>query len=172
MQKGAFCIQCEPGNFQPLAGQDQCSYCTDVPPSYSLAGMTQCEECHEGARCARGVFSGAMPGWWAYRPLDTTSATEGGVETAVDGVELFQECKPINGFNASRCLGGRLSTCAEGHWGPLCSLCQPYHYKGADKCMPCDEGLFNSSTGSAAEEECESTPGPPSWASSLVDSSP
>ena len=79
-----------------------------------------------------------MPGWWSYRHLNLTSSTEGGVNTQVDGVELYQECKPINGFNSSRCLGGEHSLCVEGHWGPLCSLCREYYYKGPDKCMPCD----------------------------------
>ena len=117
------------------------------PPSYSQVGRPrECEECHEGALCHAmegfgkipGKFYGAKPEWWSYRPLDEDSSTDGGLNTTVSGVELYQPCKPINGFSSARCLGGydgsmgltQSTACANGHYGPLCSLCMPFHVKG------------------------------------------
>ena len=76
--------------------------------------------------------------------LDLNSSTDGGAKTIVSGVELYSECKPINGFNSSRCEGGSQSTCKDGHWGALCSLCEPYHYKGRTECLPCDTAGLNA----------------------------
>ena len=142
-----FCIPCEPGTFQASSNSPSCLPCGDVPPSYSLAGATRCEVCHSGAYCTQGIYYGAKSGWWAYRPLDLNSSTDGGTKTVVSNVELYTECKPINGFNASRCEGGSASVCKAGHWGALCSLCEPYHYKGRTECIACDREAFNGTNG-------------------------
>ena len=139
-----FCLPCEAGTFQPSSNSPSCQPCGDVPPSYSLPGATRCEVCHNGAYCTQGIFYGSKAGWWAYRPLDLNSSTDGGAKTIVSGVELYSECKPINGFNSSRCEGGSQSTCKDGHWGALCSLCEPYHYKGRTECLPCDTAGLNA----------------------------
>lgn len=108
----------------------------------------RCETCHAGAACSWGIFRGAKEGWWTYRELDLLNSTDGGLGTIVRGVELYQECKPIHGFNSSRCLGGPSSECIPGHWGPLCSLCERFHYKGFDRCLPCE----GNGTGSVRDQ--------------------
>ena len=47
----------------------------------------------------------------------------------------------------TRCLGGADSACREGHWGPLCSLCAEYYYKGADHCLACEGDGVNGTGG-------------------------
>ena len=137
------CTPCVSGMYQPNKGASDCRSCSsDKPESYSLEASTSCELCHPGADCdANGRYHGARPRWWAYRPLNLSNATDGGVDTLVGKLELYRECKPINGFNSSRCLGGPDSECAAGHWGPLCSLCQALHFKGPDGCYACDQSI-------------------------------
>ena len=111
---GLNCALCPPGTYQPGHGQTICRKCK--LGQSSLAGATECFVCPKtGASCVDGSPATLLPDFW-YEVSDG-----GGYINA--STNIFP-CLSTGVCFAESTLDGRsVPECAEGHKGPLCSLC-------------------------------------------------
>jgi len=150
-QKGTFgsdegnpvCEQCPPGSFSTEFGSTACDLCPagkigtwgslncsscEVGTFKENAGTTACKQCPKGTDCTNvDQFPSNKANWFTFGLNQT-------------GERLWVPCVQ-EGF----CLAQL--RCAEGHMGPLCSVCAPDYSKGsrmdAQACLPCPHWALN-----------------------------
>ncbi|KAH8051761.1 calcium ion binding protein [Aureococcus anophagefferens] len=122
------CPECDPGTYQPYAGQATCYSCPagSYGPSIGLTSCTSCEVGRYAVNDGSCSCTACEPG--------TYSGSTGGVVCASCAAGTYQ-----TDFEASAC-----DDCPAGYYCP----------ERAESALPCEAGTFAASANSAACEAC------------------
>ena len=163
----SFCQQCPAGWYGTAAGLAGLRTCEPCPSNelQPLEGQTVCLPCpSQGVDCTVQHSVEVLPGW--YRPDDggnrslfeqwvrlelLEEPTEAqGREYARLWDELAASLVPVRCPKAAPCQGGDdpgNASCANGHYGPMCGVCEPGFSPGRLQCEPCElQGTALAST--------------------------
>ena len=117
---------------------DYAGWGDDENAQYAVLGKPLCKPCPRGGLCDGTHTVVAKPGWWRESEPYTFGAPQLYTSKRETLYTNFYLCP-----NPDACLGGELSSCAEGYLGVKCRGCSSEYGRSGKNCVEC---MDNSAT--------------------------